>query len=158
MVIDINENKCGECTVCCTVLPISWLNKPANTPCKHCLVGGGCNVHLTKDSECKDFNCAYIQSGNTHVELRPDNCGIMFERLSDNIFYGTVVPGVEVTETGKNQIRSFNNQGYSVVLFSFKEPKPLLFLNNDHRKDSIEEEFNKHLRSLEQYGSSNIRN
>lgn len=104
--------QCGECTACCTLLPIKWLKKPAGTDCVHC--DKGCLIHETKDFECSSFECSWLQSGVDNPELRPDRCGVIFERLDDTTFYGTLAENV--TDLARKQAQSFTQQGYTVYL------------------------------------------
>ena len=108
------KNTCGECTLCCTLLPIEWLDKPASTTCVHC--DAGCLIHDTKDSECTSFECSWLQSNVDNPQLRPDKSGIVFEKTDDNAFYGNIVPGEKITDTARRQIHSFVAQGYVVRL------------------------------------------
>lgn len=134
---------CGDCTACCTLLPVTELNKPRNVLCEHCEVG--CSIYKDRPQSCVDFNCAYLQADNTPESLRPDKCGIMFIKKTNRIFAGYLVPGIKVTEIAKNQISNFQKQGYSVLLFSEKEELPLLKLAYKHKKDEIIFEYNESL-------------
>jgi len=105
---------CGECTACCTAFYVKWLDKPAQTPCIHC--NGGCDIHDSKDFECDNFECAYIQSGVDNEQLRPDKCGVIFEKIADDTFLATPVKGLEITEAARNQMASFTSQGFKVMI------------------------------------------
>jgi len=105
---------CGECTACCTAFYIKWLDKPVHTPCVHC--NDGCLIHDDLDYECSSFECSYLQSNIDNDNLRPDNCGVIFELLEGNTFLATVIHGSEVTDTAKRQMQSFVDQGYKVMV------------------------------------------
>ena len=106
--------ECGECTLCCSLLPIEWLDKPANTPCIHC--DAGCLIHDTKHYECSSFECSWLQSGVDNPELRPDKCGVIFEKVDDKTFYGNIIPDKGVSDLARKQMQSFVEQGYVVKL------------------------------------------
>lgn len=106
--------ECGECTLCCFLLPIKWLDKPENTPCIHC--DKGCLIHETKDFECSNFECSWLQSGVRNDALRPDKCGIIFEMMDENTFYGTINPETGITEMARKQLNDFSRQGYTIRL------------------------------------------
>lgn len=144
--------ECDGCTLCCELFPVEWLNKPALTTCKY-MCSAGCAIHATKDVECKDFKCAYVQMEKVNVALRPDNCNVIFEKLSNNLFYGTENPNASMSDVAKGQINAFIQQGFSVII---AKPfnKPALYLSPDHNRAEIEEEFKKHLEL--RYGSTNI--
>lgn len=132
-------NICGECTACCTLSVVKELNKKAWETCGHCILKKGCGIYGKHPQECRDFECAYLQGGNT-VELRPDKCGIMFFKINEKIFSGVLVPDVPVTDMAKGQIESFNKQGYSVVLIK-KGETPHIKLAANHDKNDIYKEY-----------------
>ena len=131
--------ECGQCTACCTLYPVEWLDKPVNTPCIHC--DNGCKIQDAKPKECSDFNCAYLQMKSDNINLRPDNCGIIFEKHSERIFYGILIPDMEISKSGHGQIQSFLNQGYSVVLSSISERHNKYLISQNHKEDEIRMEF-----------------
>ena len=141
------KNVCGECTLCCTMFPVKWLDKPPLTDCKHCVLNKGCSIQDTKEDECRDFDCMYVQVSNVPLELRPDKCGIIFEKYSDRIIYGTVNPKAEISDMGKQQVHAFNNQGFSVVLASIKEKNNGFFIAPNHNENEIREEFREELKN-----------
>lgn len=130
---------CGNCTACCTLLPIAEIGKPINTPCQHC--DKGCTIYQGKPKTCTEFECAYIQGKQLPEKLRPDKCGIIFYKRTDHIFTGAIIGGAEVTDAAKQQIASFNEQGYSVVLLSVEEKAPLLCLANGHRAAEVQRDY-----------------
>lgn len=132
-------NDCGTCTACCTLFPIEPIGKPVNTHCPHC--DGGCSIYEDKPQTCTDFECAYLQGKNVPESLSPDKCGVIFTKKSDRIFTGMLILSVEVSDTAKAQIKDFNKQGYSVILLSVKENKPLLKLGQGHNANEIMQEY-----------------
>ena len=131
--------KCDGCTACCTLLPIEAINKPINTACQHCDLG--CTIYESRPQTCVDFECAYLQGKNLPLSLRPDKCGIIFIRRANRIFSGALMPDAEITDAARGQINSFVEQGYSVVLISVNEKKPLLMLANGHDSNEIWDEY-----------------
>lgn len=107
-------NRCGECTACCAAFYIEWLDKPKHTACVHC--DGGCKIHDDLHYECASFECSWLQSGVDNDNLRPDKCGIIFELIEGDIFYGTIVRDAVVTDSAKRQVASFKDQGYKVII------------------------------------------
>lgn len=73
---------CGGCTLCCKLLDIVELAKPANQWCSHCEVGKGCRIYETRPGPCRDFECLWLESQRERrplpPELRPDHCKMMF--------------------------------------------------------------------------------
>ena len=103
--------ECGECTVCCTLSVVKELNKKVGEACKLC-ISNSCSIYGNHPQVCKDYECAYLQAGN-NIELRPDKCGIMFSKRNERIFSGMIVPEMEISNAGIEQIISFKKQGYS---------------------------------------------
>ena len=106
-------NKCGDCVACCEVLKIDEIKKPAYTMCAYC--DNGCMIHETKPKSCADFECAWYQTV-APIGLRPDKCGVIFQKRTDKIFTATVLKGREPTHMARAQVENFNKQGISVIL------------------------------------------
>ena len=132
--------ECGECTACCTLLPIEPIDKPVNTLCEYCN-GYGCRIYDTKPQTCTEFECAYLQADGVPEALRPDKCGIIFIKKTDRIFTGAIMPDTKTSDIAKGQIHAFNTQGYSVVLISVNEKAPHLILAKDHNAEAIMGEY-----------------
>lgn len=145
--------ECGGCTFCCDILPVNWLKKPAMQSCIHC--DNGCKIHTEKPAECTDFECEYTKSKKSHTDVRPDNLGIMFEKLTDNIILGTMHPLAEMGDIAKGQITHFCNNGLSVVV---KKPNEQtnVYLAEGHTGLWIRKEFNEYLNH--RYGSAKLHN
>jgi len=72
-------------------------------------------------------------------DLRPDNCHVIFERVSKDIFFGTQDPDYELTKPIIKQIREFTMQGFSVVLRKGKDPWQIVPKKGTSAKDVFEE-------------------
>jgi hypothetical protein len=66
--------ECGECTLCCKLMTVVDLNKPAGTWCPHCTSRGGCGIYETRPQECRDFVCAWLQSDALDEQWKPSRC------------------------------------------------------------------------------------
>ncbi|MBN9590367.1 MAG: hypothetical protein BGN85_02230 [Alphaproteobacteria bacterium 64-11] len=75
-------NHCGTCTLCCKLLDIAVLQKPAYRWCPHCKVGDGCGIYAERPVPCREFVCVWLgsQTGPRPLpaELRPDRSGMLF--------------------------------------------------------------------------------
>jgi hypothetical protein len=135
---------CGECTLCCVLLPIPEINKKAGTKCSDCTLKKGCNIYATRPKPCREFNCAYIQMSKVNIKLRPDHCKIIFEKVSQRIMFGTQDHRFEPTKAGTDQIKSFNSQGMSVIINSIGK-NLFIHLAHGHEAEEIHEEFKNHM-------------
>lgn len=108
--------ECDGCTLCCKLLNIPWMDSPAGEYCRECEPGVGCKIYDHAPKKCLDFYCAYNQMEKVSKNLRPDKCGVIFERY-DDIMFGTIDP--EHNQLSKDivgQIEFFILEGFSIVL------------------------------------------
>ena len=114
--------ECGECTMCCLVLEISPLNKARNEPCKFC--DKGCTIYNDRPQHCKDFECLWLKDESISEDLRPDICGVVFEKLGDHDIYLALVDPKR--PHAWLDIRDFMNkladEGNAVVVATGKRP------------------------------------
>lgn len=57
---DQAERICGSCSLCCKIMRIEELEKPADSWCRHCTVGKGCRIYSERPAECRRFTCGYL--------------------------------------------------------------------------------------------------
>jgi Fe-S-cluster containining protein len=65
---------CGSCSLCCKVLPVQELSKPAGQWCIHSAPGSGCSVHADRPHACREFFCAWRLDPNLGPEWKPEVC------------------------------------------------------------------------------------
>lgn len=70
--------ECGTCTLCCKVLEVSALAKPAGTWCPHCLQGRGCGIYETRPPECRTFRCLWLADQKFAEEYKPERSKLVF--------------------------------------------------------------------------------
>jgi hypothetical protein len=63
---------CGGCTLCCKVIGVAALNKPAGAWCPHCKIGQACSIHATRPEECRSFFCMWLADLRLGEEWKPD--------------------------------------------------------------------------------------
>lgn len=79
--MSILENRCGLCTLCCKLTAVPELKKPLGVWCDNCNVNSGCKIYVNRPPSCKNFKCVWYRKENLLPELRPDICGVIFEKL-----------------------------------------------------------------------------
>ncbi|MDA0654229.1 MAG: hypothetical protein O2905_05725 [Proteobacteria bacterium] len=62
---------CGDCTLCCKLLPVAALDKPRFEWCRHCDKGRGCGIYDDRPDACRTFACSYLVSPGLGDEWRP---------------------------------------------------------------------------------------
>lgn len=67
---------CGSCTLCCEVLQIPALGKPAGRLCEHAC-GAGCGIYPERPDDCRDFVCGWLQWDTLDETWRPSTAGFL---------------------------------------------------------------------------------
>jgi hypothetical protein len=85
---------CGDCSLCCKLLAIDALNKPAGSWCPHCAPGRGCGVYADRPSECRTFHCCWLTTPNLGPEWRPTKSKmVLYVEGEKNVLAVRVDPG-----------------------------------------------------------------
>ena len=94
------NRQCGDCQLCCRLLPVKALNKPQNTRCKAQSHGKGCKIYRTKEMpiECRAWNCRWLTLDDTGDLSRPDHVGYVIDVMPDFV-------KITDNETGKKENR-----------------------------------------------------
>ena len=148
---------CDGCTLCCKLLNVHWMDSPAGQWCKHCDIGKGCKVFTVAPDKCKEFECSYIQMEKVSIGLRPDKCKVIFEKIADDMFLGTLDPNSNLKSIVKRQIESFVNEGYSVVILSGKN-KPMIRPTKDKAAKDVYNNFVEIVKAKKKHDSPIIYN
>lgn len=85
---------CGDCSLCCKLLPSVELNKPANIWCTHCSPSpaGGCSIYEHRQNVCRGFACAYLLANWIGDHWRPtrSHMVIHIKKLANGQLTGVV--------------------------------------------------------------------
>jgi hypothetical protein len=85
---------CGTCTLCCKILRIAELEKPAGTWCAHCDPGKGCRAYSDRPAECRSFICHWLVAPHLGDEWKPNRSKIVLAGQGDgNRILAHVDPG-----------------------------------------------------------------
>lgn len=129
---------CGNCTLCCKFPKIVTYNSTQGEYCEHCTPGVGCNIYESRPDECRLFLCAYAQMKVVKPEMRPDKCGMMFEKIGDKIIIGSTDGSItRLSPLLKKQVESFGKEGFTVVLQKFNPFKFLGMLAKGANKQEV---------------------
>lgn len=77
------DRKCGRCSLCCKLLPMPELKKPANTPCRYQRFGKGCTVYARRPLSCQTWSCRWLLGVDTGDMPRPDHCHYVIDPIPD---------------------------------------------------------------------------
>jgi len=137
---------CGNCDLCCKFPYIPETDSKSGDYCKYCESGIGCKVYSVRPDLCRIFECCWKQMRLRTEELRPDKCGVMFEKWSDKVIIGSTEK--EISDLIKNQIRYFNREGISIIISDYDKKTRTFYLAKGHTKDSVRKEINDSIKLL----------
>jgi hypothetical protein len=70
---------CGSCMLCCKVMLVDELNKPAGTMCSYAVVGSGCTIRDHRPRACRRFFCGWRLDPNIDSLWKPSICGFVLQ-------------------------------------------------------------------------------
>jgi hypothetical protein len=76
---------CGDCTLCCKVMAIEELAKPAGSWCPHCKPGRGCLTYAGRPAECQAFSCLWLVDDQLEQHWRPSRSRLVLTTSEDGI-------------------------------------------------------------------------
>jgi hypothetical protein len=77
--------RCGECTLCCKLVPVPQLTKPAGKKCQHAKYGKGCTIYARRPNVCRAWSCRWLADPLTAAMPRPDRCHYVIDLSYDYI-------------------------------------------------------------------------
>jgi hypothetical protein len=83
---DRPTRQCGDCTLCCRLLPVRSLNKGAGERCKHQSHARGCKVYAKLERvspECRLWSCRWLVGDDTADLRRPDRSHYVVDIMPD---------------------------------------------------------------------------
>lgn len=79
----MTSRHCGSCTLCCKLLPVTELQKGANTRCQHQRHRKGCAIYGKAPLSCRVWSCRWLVDDTTADLRRPDNAGYVIDIMPD---------------------------------------------------------------------------
>lgn len=87
---------CGDCQLCCVLLPVKDIGKGANTRCQHQRHHKGCAVYRTAlPNSCHLWNCRWLLNDDTADQSRPDRSGIVIDVVPEYITVTDNITGLQ---------------------------------------------------------------
>lgn len=93
----MSARKCGECTLCCKLLPVGEISKPAGTVCTQ-QRSKGCRIHSKPNypRSCLLWSCAWLQDDLMPLP-RPDRAHYVIDTSPDFVtINGFDVPVIQI--------------------------------------------------------------
>lgn len=60
--------------MCCKLMGIAALEKPAGIWCQYCKPNRGCSIYERRPGECREFVCGYLQMPELDEHWKPSTC------------------------------------------------------------------------------------
>jgi hypothetical protein len=76
---------CGDCQLCCKLLPVPPLKKAAGRRCQHQKFGKGCAIQDHKPFACRAWSCRWLSDPATAGMSRPDRSHYVIDVVSDYV-------------------------------------------------------------------------
>lgn len=77
--------KCGTCDLCCKLLPVISIEKPASVRCKHQKFNKGCAIYANRPNDCRLWSCRWLTFDDTNELQRPDRTHYVLDPMPDTI-------------------------------------------------------------------------
>lgn len=77
------QRRCGDCQLCCKLLPTPEIGSPANERCQHQKHGVGCAIYERRPMSCQLWSCGWLIDGPDLP--RPDRSHYVIDTIPDYI-------------------------------------------------------------------------
>lgn len=79
------SRRCGECTLCCKLLPVPEFDKLAGVRCAHQRSHKGCAVYGHHPLSCRVWSCVWLSDPDAADLSRPDRARYVIDIMPDFI-------------------------------------------------------------------------
>lgn len=79
------SRRCGECTLCCRLLPVPEFDKLAGVRCAHQRSHKGCAVYGHHPLSCRVWSCSWLSDDDAGDLSRPDRAHYVIDCMPDFI-------------------------------------------------------------------------
>lgn len=80
----MTKRTCGDCTLCCRLVPLEELDKPAGQRCEH-QCRAGCRIYDHRPMSCALWNCRWLVNDDTAELRRPDRSHYVIDIMPDYV-------------------------------------------------------------------------
>lgn len=78
------KRQCGDCTLCCRLVPVAEISKADGVRCRH-QGFRGCSIYATRPLSCRAYACAWLEDPTAADLRRPDHAGYVVDMMPDFI-------------------------------------------------------------------------
>ncbi len=76
---------CGDCQLCCRLVPVPEIRKAAGARCVHARYGKGCTIHAHRPISCRAWSCRWLADPDTTGMPRPDRCHYVIDMMAGEL-------------------------------------------------------------------------
>lgn len=80
----MTNRTCGNCSLCCTLLPVTSMQKVAGERCSKAR-HTGCSIYEDRPMECRLWSCRWLTGNDTADMSRPDRSRYVIDPMPDYI-------------------------------------------------------------------------
>lgn len=78
------RRQCGDCTLCCKLIPVQSMNKEAGTRCRH-QRHTGCAIYARRPADCAVWFCKWLINDDAGELSRPDRSHYVIDMMPDYV-------------------------------------------------------------------------
>jgi len=72
-----DARSCDDCGLCCKLMGVTALDKPAGRWCTHFKKAQGCRIYNDRPTDCRIFNCLWLLTDALDADWKPSVCGFV---------------------------------------------------------------------------------
>lgn len=114
---------CGTCMLCCTVMIVDELNKPAGVTCSYAVAGSGCTIRDQRPRACRRFFCGWRLDPNIDSLWKPSICGFV---LTISLRLSAMVLMVDPTRPLAWKMQPYHGRLREWAARAFREGKSII--------------------------------
>ena len=73
----VTAKSCGDCGLCCKLMGVTALDKPAGKWCRHFSKSAGCAIYDERPGDCRIFNCLWLLTEALDEGWKPTTAGFV---------------------------------------------------------------------------------
>jgi hypothetical protein len=85
----MQKRQCGECQLCCQLVPVEEILKKAGVCCEHQKEGVGCAVYKDRPLSCRAYFCGWLAMDAARGLGRPDQSHYIIHPFPDTVRMST---------------------------------------------------------------------
>lgn len=91
------QRHCSNCGLCCRLVPVEEIKKPAGKKCQYSRHGQGCIIYTRRPMSCQAWSCRWLVNDDTADIPRPDHGHYVIDTMPDVLIIDEkVIPCIQV--------------------------------------------------------------